>query len=80
MLDHLHALLVVRGGDDSILAIVGAFKSQAARRVNGRRSTPGAPFWQRGFYDHVARDEDDLERCRTYVFENPARWERRQHA
>ena len=30
--------------------------------------------WQRSFYDHVIRDEDDYLRIAEYVLENPAKW------
>jgi len=31
--------------------------------------------WQPRFYDHIIRDENDLNRIRKYIRENPARWE-----
>ena len=31
-------------------------------------------IWQRSFYDHVIRDDEDLNRIREYVRDNPARW------
>jgi REP element-mobilizing transposase RayT len=31
-------------------------------------------LWQRGFYDHIVRDEADLDRIRRYIDENPLRW------
>jgi REP element-mobilizing transposase RayT len=54
---------------------VGSFKSATTRRVNRVRGTPRAPFWQRGYYEHVIRDEGDLEKIRTYVAQNPLSWE-----
>jgi putative transposase len=59
----------------SVAAIVGSLKSATTRRVNRVRGTPGAPFWQRGYYEHVIRDEGDLEKIRTYVAQNPISWE-----
>jgi putative transposase len=31
-------------------------------------------FWQKGFYDHVIRGEDDLNRIREYILLNPQNW------
>jgi len=31
-------------------------------------------LWQVGFHDHIVRDDRDLDRIRTYIEENPARW------
>ncbi len=38
------------------------------------RHLPGVPVWQRGFYEHVIRDEEDLDRVRRYIEANPIRW------
>ncbi len=55
-------------------AIVGSFKAAVTRRVNAVRGTPGARVWHRNYYEHVIRDEDDLNRLREYVTFNPHRW------
>ncbi len=31
-------------------------------------------IWQRSFYDHVILDDDDLNRVREYIQNNPLRW------
>jgi REP element-mobilizing transposase RayT len=54
---------------------VQSFKSVSARRINALRGTPGAPVWQRNYYEHVVRDEHDLARIREYIRTNPARWD-----
>jgi REP element-mobilizing transposase RayT len=70
-----HASPVPRGPRRSSLgAIVGSFKSAAAKRINTARGTPGAPVWHRGYYEHIVRHEDVLHRIRRYIAENPARW------
>ena len=38
------------------------------------RKTPGLPVWHRNYYEHVIRDEADLNRIREYINGNPARW------
>jgi REP element-mobilizing transposase RayT len=58
----------------SISAIVQNFKSTTTRRVHSLTTTKGLRLWQRGFYDHVIRDEPDLDRIRRYIEENPLRW------
>jgi REP element-mobilizing transposase RayT len=55
-------------------SIVGSFKSAVTKRVNENRGTPGVPVWQRNYYEHVIRDEGDLERIREYIATNPLRW------
>ncbi len=33
------------------------------------------PVWQRNYYEHVIRDDDDLNRIREYIINNPASWQ-----
>ncbi|MBC7234050.1 MAG: transposase [Chloroflexi bacterium] len=54
--------------------IVRQFKTFSARRINECRHTPGSPVWQRNYYEHVIRDEEDLQRIRQYIVDNPANW------
>jgi len=58
----------------SVASIVGPFKSAAAKRINEQRGTPGAPIWQRNYYEHIIRDDESLNQIRQYIAENPLRW------
>lgn len=58
----------------SLGAIIGSYKSQVTRRINGCRHTPAALVWQRGFYEHIVRSLDELDRIRVYIRDNPSRW------
>ena len=49
------------------------FKSLSAIRVNRMMMRTGS-FWQRNYYEHVIRDDDDLNHIRQYIMDNPARW------
>lgn len=33
-----------------------------------------AAIWQRNYHDHIVRDDEDLNRIRQYIRENPAKW------
>jgi REP element-mobilizing transposase RayT len=35
---------------------------------------PGAPVWQRNYYEHVIRNDDDLQQVREYIVANPLQW------
>jgi REP element-mobilizing transposase RayT len=54
--------------------IVRAFKTFSARRINESRGTPAVPVWQRNYYEHIIRDENELNRTRDYIQNNPAHW------
>jgi putative transposase len=55
--------------------IIGYFKYQSTKRINAARQTPGVKVWQKGFYDHVIRDDESLNRIREYIATNPSRWD-----
>jgi putative transposase len=74
MPNHVYGILVLNDGARPLSEIMRAFKTFSAHRVNLQRKRPGASLWQRGFYDHVVRDEADLARIREYIENNPARW------
>ncbi|NOQ52232.1 MAG: hypothetical protein GQ578_08480 [Desulfuromonadaceae bacterium] len=38
------------------------------------RNNPGAPVWQRNYYEHVICGERDLDAIRRYIADNPAKW------
>lgn len=59
----------------SLGAIIGQFKSAASKRINKLRGTPGTPIWQRSYYEHVIRNEDDLAEIREYIMNNLMKWE-----
>ena len=58
----------------SIGAFIGGFKSSVTLRINGIRQTPGVPVWQRNYYEHVIRNEDELNEIRQYILTNPVKW------
>jgi REP element-mobilizing transposase RayT len=55
--------------------IIRGFKTWSARRINELEDSTGASLWQRSFYDHIIRDDGDLLRIRTYIQDNPLKWE-----
>jgi REP element-mobilizing transposase RayT len=58
----------------SLSAIVQNFKSVSTRKMNAASGSPGTSVWQRGYYEHVVRNEDELKAIREYILGNPARW------
>jgi putative transposase len=56
--------------------IVRALKSFFARRINAMRNTPGVAIWQRDYYEHIIRNETELQAIRDYIINNPAGWDR----
>jgi REP element-mobilizing transposase RayT len=48
------------------------FKAATTTRINEIRQSPGAPVWQRNYYEHVIRNDHELQRIREYIAYNPA--------
>lgn len=53
--------------------VVRAFKSSSAAAINKRMGTSG-PIWQRGYYERVIRNGQELFNVREYIAQNPLRW------
>jgi putative transposase len=90
MPNHFHGIIVIHGRGDrpvaptkhrpgpqpkSIGALVAGFKSAVTKRINQIRKTPGIPVWQRNYYDHIIRVENELNCICEYIRYNPMRWE-----
>lgn len=58
----------------SLATIIRSFKSAATKRINTLRDNPGAPVWQRNYYERVIRDDRELDGIRQYIADNPAKW------
>lgn len=78
MPNHVHGIISLLDQKYSLSEIVRAFKSFSARRINLIRKTPGIPVWQRGFHDHIIRDEAELQRIADYIDTNPSNWQQDQ--
>jgi REP element-mobilizing transposase RayT len=56
----------------SLSIVVRTYKAAIARVA--RQKGMKEPVWQRGFFEHIIRTEQDLQRLRSYILDNPARW------
>jgi putative transposase len=88
MPDHFHAILALIDPQDgrgpspapTLADVVRRFKGQVLREYRkGVDSGLWKPYnehlWQRGYHEHVIRDDDDLQAHREYIVNNPRRWQ-----
>jgi REP element-mobilizing transposase RayT len=54
--------------------IVRAFKARGTHAINQTRNSPGHPVWQRNYYEHIIRSEEEMNRVREYIMGNPLKW------
>jgi REP element-mobilizing transposase RayT len=71
MPDHLHWLFVL-GAEWSLATVMQQYKGASARAINLVRGVRG-PLWQRAYYDHAVRKEEDLQDMARYIVGNPLR-------
>ncbi len=87
MPDHIHLIISIVGVQNfepqrneyqkiipkSIGSIIRAYKSSVTRwcRLNGFKNFK----WQRNYFEHIIRNEEDHFRIKEYIHNNPLRWE-----
>ncbi len=54
--------------------IIGYFKMNSAKTINQNRNIQGWSVWQRNYYEHIIRNENELKRIRQYIINNPVNW------
>ncbi len=74
MPDHIHFLIAIHGdykenveGTSEIARFIGTFKRFCNREY-------GRNIWQRGYFDHVIRNQMDYDQTWQYIDNNPQKW------
>lgn len=73
MPNHVHGIITIDGTSKTIGSIVRGFKIGATKWA--RQNTDIPTIWQRNYYEHIIRNESDLQRIRQYIIQNPMKWE-----
>ncbi len=76
MPNHVHMIVQIESEDgpmwasaptQSVSARIRSFKTLVSKQI-------GTSIWQRSFYDHVIRNEEDYLHIWQYIDNNPAKW------
>lgn len=67
--DHFHILVAI--GKNDISKTVHGFKVKYSKRFRDKHRS--GRVWQNRFWDHIIRDQDDLERHLDYIHFNPVK-------
>lgn len=76
MPNHIHLILELQKGaggaspSPTVTQVIGAFKSLVTRLCGGETK-----LFQRSFYDHIIRGEEDYQEIWEYIDQNPAKWQ-----
>ena len=78
MPNHVHLLISINQAAENdngrliiaptVSRIIKQFKSEVTKKA-------GFSLWQKGFYDHIIRNDADYESVWIYIDENPVKWE-----
>lgn len=80
MPDHIHMLLwidptVGTGNPSPTLGnVIGWYKYQVTKQANMLRNISGERLFQRSYYDHVIRNQQDYDEIWQYIENNPRKW------
>jgi putative transposase len=58
----------------SLGAILAQFKSRVTKRIWKIPEFKGTPIWQRNYYEHILRNDQDLQNKTDYIEANPLLW------
>lgn len=77
MPNHLHGILEIReekqpNRRNSISLAIRGFKGEITKWAKNKGYTEG--LWQRGFYDHIIRNQDSVLKIENYIIENSLNW------
>lgn len=71
MPNHVHMIIMIHGGRPEVAPtlsrVIQQFKGAVSKQA-------GFPVWQKSFYDHIIRDENDYLEIWDYIDTNPAKW------
>ncbi|MCY7350733.1 MAG: transposase [Cytophagaceae bacterium] len=79
MPNHVHAILRLEG-DVRLGDVIGAFKSLASNthynqlKMSGMLPETEAKIWQRNYRERVIRNEQEAQKCRSYILANVTNW------
>lgn len=88
MPDHIHILLRIElvgeafrlpeegtgNPSPTVGNVMGWYKYQTTKQINLFRKTPGGQVFQRSYYDHVIRNQQDYNEIWEYIDNNPCKW------
>ena len=66
---------IFRSPSQTIGSIVRGFKSAVTREIKRLDYPFLYSIWQRNYYEHIIRNERELNRIREYIQNNPLRWQ-----
>ena len=79
MPNHVHGIIGLENSSLNLSETIRRFKTFTTRQyIKHVTNSQWKPFykklWQRNYYEHIIRNEQSLEKLRTYIENNPLKW------
>ena len=80
MPDHIHLLLRfdrdlgTENPSPTLGNVIGWLKYHVTKQVDAQIDLNGAKLFQRSYYDHVIRNQQDYDEIWQYIENNPRKW------
>ena len=86
MPNHIHGIIIIENNVGNgfkpfptkihgLSEIMRGFKTFSSRKINNKITNNRRFHWQKSFYDHVIRNENELTFIREYILNNPKKWD-----
>lgn len=75
MPNHIHLIITIDNEYGRIISaptVIGQFKRYVSKKC-------GFSIWQKSFYDHIIRDNEDYLTKAQYIENNPSKWQEDQY-
>ena len=68
MTNHIHIIIIINEKNDlTISRIINQYKGGITKKI-------GYPIWQKLFYEHIIRNENEYYKIKQYIQSNIANW------
>lgn len=79
MPNHIHCIIGIHqtGGSrpaPTLGTIIGSYKSECTKQLHLHGLTHISVVWQRNYYEHIIRSNQEYQTIQRYIVENPSRW------
>lgn len=79
MPNHIHLIIALGNacggrGNPPLRDVIGRLKSFTTKRFREMQHSPHLILWQRDYYEHIIRSDEDYAEKWRYIDENPIKW------
>ncbi|MCP4581380.1 MAG: transposase [candidate division Zixibacteria bacterium] len=79
-LQHRSEKRALKSTSQTLGAIIRGFKAASTGKIRRILGKSGLCVWQRNYYEHIIRNDQDLHDIRKYINDNPLKWELDKYA